>query len=80
MTCLYPGMSQVGGNINISSERCGHMCTPKEESVAWIGYVGAVIAIALFGSNFIPVKKFDTGDGELLALLWNFALRTPTHL
>nr|CAB3267042.1 transmembrane protein 144-like [Phallusia mammillata] len=30
---------------------------------SWQGYVGAVIAILLFGSNFVPVKKFETGDG-----------------
>ena len=23
-----------------------------------------VIAVLFFGSNFVPVKKFDTGDGE----------------
>ena len=43
--------------------RCGEMCSEKETSSMWIGFVGAVIAIVLFGSNFIPVKKYDTGDG-----------------
>ena len=33
-------------------------------SEVWVGWVGVVIAVAFFGSNFIPVKKFDTGDGE----------------
>ena len=30
----------------------------------YVGYIGAVIAILFFGSNFVPVKKFETGDGE----------------
>mmetsp|Transcript_26682 Transcript_26682/g.83531 ORF Transcript_26682/g.83531 Transcript_26682/m.83531 type:complete len:109 (+) Transcript_26682:294-620(+) len=27
------------------------------------GYIGALIAVFCYGSNFIPVKKIDTGDG-----------------
>jgi glucose uptake protein GlcU len=34
-----------------------------KESDVWVGWVGVVIAVVFFGSNFIPVKKFDTGDG-----------------
>ena len=40
---------------------CGHTCGP--ESMQWLGYIAAAVAVAFFGSNFIPVKKFDTGDG-----------------
>ena len=32
------------------------------------GYLGAVIAIAFFGSNFIPVKRVDAGDGMAFQL------------
>jgi len=28
-----------------------------------LGFVPAAIAVVFFGSNFVPVKKFDTGDG-----------------
>ena len=28
-----------------------------------MGYIGAIIAIIFFGTNFVPIKKFDTGDG-----------------
>ena len=58
---IFSGMNQRGGDIDMS--RCGAMCDSKETSSMWIGFVGAVIAIVLFGSNFIPVKKYDTGDG-----------------
>ena len=32
-------------------------------SQEWIGYVGTGISILFFGSNFVPVKKIETGDG-----------------
>jgi len=60
-------MNQVGGNVSFT--RCGGACDSKEGSTQWIGFVGAFIAIIFFGSNFIPVKKFDTGDGELVSIV-----------
>lgn len=30
---------------------------------ALIGYLGIAIAVFFFGSNFIPIKKYETGDG-----------------
>ncbi|XP_062055019.1 transmembrane protein 144-like isoform X4 [Lepus europaeus] len=30
-----------------------------------IGYICSSIAILLFGSNFVPLKKCDTGDGNI---------------
>jgi len=29
----------------------------------WTGYVAAAVAVLFFGSNFVPVKKFESGDG-----------------
>jgi len=29
---------------------------------AW-GYFAVTVAALFFGSNFVPVKKFETGDG-----------------
>lgn len=34
-----------------------------ETSAVW-GYVCALIAVFSFGSNFVPVKQFETGDGK----------------
>ena len=28
-----------------------------------IGWVGIAVAVLFFGSNFIPIKKYETGDG-----------------
>ncbi|ERE90424.1 transmembrane protein 144 [Cricetulus griseus] len=43
------------------------------------GYISSAIAVLLFGSNFIPLKKYDTGDGMFLqwvlcAAIWLVAL------
>ncbi|CAK8684345.1 transmembrane protein 144-like [Clavelina lepadiformis] len=38
--------------------------TPSNNKTSgWPGYVGSVIAVLFFGSNFVPIKKFETGDG-----------------
>jgi hypothetical protein len=29
------------------------------------GFIAAGVAVFFFGSNFVPVKRFETGDGEL---------------
>lgn len=53
-----------------------------------IGYLSSSLAIVLFGSNFVPLKKYDTGDGMflqwvlcasiwLVALVVNLILRCP---
>lgn len=30
-----------------------------------IGFTSSTVAVLLFGTNFVPVKKYDTGDGKL---------------
>ncbi|MBN3295448.1 TM144 protein, partial [Amia calva] len=53
------------------------------------GYVSCAVSAVFFGSNFVPVKKFDTGDGMffqwvLCAAIWlvslgvNILLQSPT--
>ena len=47
---------------------CGNttdMCAGPKHGTEWMGWVGAIIAVVFFGSNYIPVKKFDTGDGKV---------------
>ena len=48
-----------GGNINATKCETGKANTLHTV----IGFGCALIAILGFGSNFIPVKKYDTGDG-----------------
>ncbi|XP_063165711.1 transmembrane protein 144 isoform X1 [Candoia aspera] len=44
-----------------------------------IGFTSSAVAVVLFGTNFVPVKKFDTGDGMffqwiLCAAIWIVSL------
>ena len=40
----------------------------------YVGFLTAGLAILLFGTNFAPVKKFETGDGKSVLLLYiNFS-------
>eukprot|EP00471_Norrisiella_sphaerica_P013378 CAMPEP_0184492260 /NCGR_PEP_ID=MMETSP0113_2-20130426/22723_1 /TAXON_ID=91329 /ORGANISM="Norrisiella sphaerica, Strain BC52" /LENGTH=241 /DNA_ID=CAMNT_0026876953 /DNA_START=382 /DNA_END=1108 /DNA_ORIENTATION=- len=36
---------------------------------AFFGYVGVLMALVFFGSNFVVVKKYDSGDGFFFQLL-----------
>ncbi|XP_006917062.1 transmembrane protein 144 [Pteropus alecto] len=43
------------------------------------GFISSSVAILLFGSNYVPLKKYDTGDGMFLqwvlcAAIWSVAL------
>ncbi|KAM4809612.1 transmembrane protein 144 [Rhinophrynus dorsalis] len=53
-----------------------------------LGFSSSIVSVVLFGSNFVPVKKFDTGDGMffqwilcasiwLVSLVVNIILRSP---
>lgn len=34
------------------------------------GFVSCAVSVLFYGSNFVPVKKIDTGDGELCVYDW----------
>jgi glucose uptake protein GlcU len=43
------------------------------------GFIGVALAVLFFGSNFVPIKKFETGDGMffqwvMCAAIWIFGL------
>ena len=57
------GRAIEGGSVNYS--HCGAVCGTHAQETQWIGWIGAIVAIVFFGSNYIPVKTFDTGDGTL---------------
>lgn len=44
---------------------CGNNSDEKkcDSSSSLLGYFAAAVAALFFGSNFVPVKKFETGDG-----------------
>ena len=42
------------------------------EFPTYVGLIAAVVAVLFFGSNFVPVKKFETGDGMILVTLLTY--------
>jgi len=40
---------------------------PNQPLPMYWGFVAVALAAVLFGSNLIPVKKFETGDGMSIA-------------
>jgi hypothetical protein len=73
------GLNVTGGNIE--KKWCGETCDSGGGSGAKdlaLGSFGALLAIVLFGSNFIPVKKYNTGDGESKVRFWD-SVPPPKH-
>lgn len=52
-------------NQYVNDSACGKSCVGGKTGVSdeILGYIGVIIAVIFFGTNFLPVKKFDTGDG-----------------
>ena len=46
---------------NSTSNQCGAGASSQK---VHIGFIAAAIAVIFFGSQYLPVKKFDTGDGK----------------
>lgn len=38
------------------------------------GFIASIVAILLFGSNFVPLKKYETGDGDSVFFIVNLWL------
>ncbi|KAM4708192.1 transmembrane protein 144 isoform 2-T4 [Discoglossus pictus] len=61
-----------------SSERSISKNATSSSDLA-VGFASSFVSVILFGSNFVPVKKFDTGDGMffqwiLCASIWLVSL------
>ena len=48
-------------------------CDADSIPVEW-GYICAAIAVVFYGSNFIPVKKYETGDGLYIKISIRYEL------
>jgi glucose uptake protein GlcU len=46
------------------------------EQVAWQGYVAVAVAVLFFGSNFIPARRIDPGNGLFFQLFMSTAILT----
>lgn len=60
----YTTAGTTGGTTAANSDNSS---LPK-----YVGFISAGVAVFLYGSNFAPVKKFETGDGKLKSCLFTF--------
>ena len=71
----FASNQSTGSNLTICEERQNKISTLSPTA----GYIGAFVAILMFGSNFVPVKKISTGDGLFFQWIvclgiWTFGL------
>lgn len=52
--------------MNISTALPANTTVSPECSTTpmYVGYIASAVAVLCYGTNFIPVKKFETGDGK----------------
>lgn len=56
-TTIYTDNHTITSMLSTSTE------APGDNYPTYLGFVTALIAVFFYGTNFAPVKKFDTGDG-----------------
>lgn len=66
--------SSLGSGGAVDKEECKASCSEGADHLVYLGYIGAIVAVLFFGSNFVPVKKYETGDGKKRA--WLVAMGT----
>ena len=64
----------------ISSSTPEVTSTPPPEFPDYVGFICCGISVLFFGSNFIPVKQFKTGDGQIEAPVLFALYRCPPIL
>ncbi len=42
---------------------------PSNTVPAYVGYIGIIVSVLFLGSNYLPIKKYPTGDGMFFQLL-----------
>ncbi|XP_072440367.1 transmembrane protein 144-like isoform X2 [Chiloscyllium punctatum] len=65
--------------VIVGKDSSARQASGKSESHLALGFIACAVAVVFFGSNFVPVKKFDTGDGMffqwiLCAAIWIVSL------
>ena len=56
--------------LQASNSTCHHS-EGGDAGPTYVGFICAGVAVLFFGSNFVPVKKFETGDGKKNKVLNN---------
>ncbi|XP_065837024.1 transmembrane protein 144-like [Oscarella lobularis] len=65
ITSAAPGRGNANATIPANRTQNGTVTCAglNDQKKALEGFIAAFVAILFFGSNFVPVKKIDTGDG-----------------
>ena len=54
---------------------------PIEDSVpTYLGYIAIIITVVFWGSFFLPVKRFDTGDGVFFQVFVCLGIWTVSYV
>jgi hypothetical protein len=56
------------GNITTMFPNITTPPSEPEKTPLYVGFICASLAVVLYGTTYIPVKKYDTGDGKLFIL------------
>lgn len=48
---------------NITNSTLSEETSAEESSPIYVGYIALIITVVGWGSFFLPIKKFQTGDG-----------------
>lgn len=64
VTTAYPvsTMTSILSTMDVTNATVGPPCEKSDIPFYW-GFICTAISIFFYGTNFAPVKKFDTGDG-----------------
>lgn len=63
--CQLHSSCMAGDGGVVKKNKCSSACNAtSDHHKDYLGYIGAIVAVLCFGSNFVPVKKYETGDGE----------------
>jgi hypothetical protein len=66
----YAPLEGSGGNVYLYPDtvdrRIELVCNKSDNGSypTYVGFIVAGVAVVFYGSNYVPVKKFDTGDGQ----------------
>ncbi|XP_048449258.1 transmembrane protein 144-like, partial [Rhincodon typus] len=65
--------------VIVGKDTSTRQASGENENHLELGFIACAVAVVFFGSNFVPVKKFDTGDGMffqwiLCAAIWIVSL------
>ena len=48
--------------------------SPPAQVPNYVGFICLSVSVLFFGSNFLPIKAFDTGDGMFFQLILTTAI------